>query len=96
MTQRRTDAGGNGEHAGDAWYDREVDSTPVNGPSFQRLANRGGHRKNAGIAADRLGQAVYVERGTTEHEKLMPMMEKQDDSAPYFAIVLVAGRWWTP
>jgi hypothetical protein len=27
---------------------------------------------------------------------LMPMMEKQDDSAPYFAIVLVTGRWWTP
>jgi precorrin-2/cobalt-factor-2 C20-methyltransferase len=52
--------------------------------------------RRALIAADRLTHAVYVERGTMEHEKLMPMMEKQDDSAPYFAIVLVAGRWWTP
>jgi precorrin-2/cobalt-factor-2 C20-methyltransferase len=52
--------------------------------------------RRALIAADRLAHAVYVERGTMEHEKLMPMMEKIDDSAPYFAIVLVAGRWWKP
>jgi precorrin-2/cobalt-factor-2 C20-methyltransferase len=52
--------------------------------------------RRALIAADRLIHAVYVERGTMEHEKLMPMMEKKDDSAPYFAIVLVAGRWWKP
>jgi precorrin-2/cobalt-factor-2 C20-methyltransferase len=52
--------------------------------------------RRALIAAGRLVHAVYVERGTMEHEKLMPMMEKKDDSAPYFAIVLVAGRWWKP
>jgi precorrin-2/cobalt-factor-2 C20-methyltransferase len=52
--------------------------------------------RRALIAAGRLAHAVYVERGTMEHEQLMPMMEKADDSAPYFAIVLVAGRWWTP
>ena len=52
--------------------------------------------RRALIAADRLTQAIYVERGTMAHEKLMPMTEKQDDSAPYFAIVLVAGRWWAP
>jgi precorrin-2/cobalt-factor-2 C20-methyltransferase len=52
--------------------------------------------RRALITAGRLTHAVYVERGTMEHEKLMPMMEKEDDSAPYFAIVLVAGRWWKP
>jgi precorrin-2/cobalt-factor-2 C20-methyltransferase len=52
--------------------------------------------RRALVAAGRLTHAVYVERGTMEHEKLMPMMEKHNDSAPYFAIVLVAGRWWKP
>jgi precorrin-2/cobalt-factor-2 C20-methyltransferase len=52
--------------------------------------------RRALIAAGRLTHAVYVERGTMEHEKLMPMMEKHTDSAPYFAIVLVAGRWCKP
>jgi precorrin-2/cobalt-factor-2 C20-methyltransferase len=48
------------------------------------------------IAADRLGHATYVERGTMDNERLMPLREKTDDSAPYFAIVLVAGRWGNP
>jgi precorrin-2/cobalt-factor-2 C20-methyltransferase len=52
--------------------------------------------RRALIAADRLAHAIYVERGTTEDERLMPLIEKEDDSAPYFAIVLVAGRWWKP
>jgi precorrin-2/cobalt-factor-2 C20-methyltransferase len=52
--------------------------------------------RRALIAAHRLAHAVYVERGTMEHEKFMPMMDKKDDCAPYFAIVLVAGRWWKP
>jgi len=52
--------------------------------------------RRALIAADRLAHAIYVERGTTENERLMPLIEKDDDSAPYFAIVLVAGRWWKP
>jgi precorrin-2 methylase len=28
-----------------------------------------------------------------DNERLMPLREKTDDDAPYFAIVLVAGRW---
>jgi precorrin-2/cobalt-factor-2 C20-methyltransferase len=42
----------------------------------------------------RLHQATYVERGTMEQEQLMPLVDKPDDGAPYFAIVLVAGRAW--
>jgi hypothetical protein len=25
---------------------------------------------------------------------MMPLAEKSDDSAPYFAIVLVTNHWW--
>jgi len=52
--------------------------------------------RRALIAAERLPHAIYVERGTMQNERLMPLIEKEDDSAPYFAIVLVAGRWWKP
>ena len=52
--------------------------------------------RRALLAADRLSQAIYVERGTMDNERLLPLIEKDDDSAPYFAIVLVAGRWWKP
>jgi len=52
--------------------------------------------RRALIAADRLTSATYVERGTMDNERLMPLAEKPDDAAPYFAIVLVAGRWWKP
>jgi precorrin-2/cobalt-factor-2 C20-methyltransferase len=52
--------------------------------------------RRALIAADRLGNATYVERGTMNDERLMPLDEKPTDTAPYFAIVLVSGREWTP
>ncbi len=52
--------------------------------------------RRALIAAGRLEQATYVERGTMLRECLMPLGEKPDDVAPYFAIVLVAGRAWHP
>jgi precorrin-2/cobalt-factor-2 C20-methyltransferase len=50
--------------------------------------------RRALAAADRLNQATYVERGTMEQEQLMSLVEKRDDVAPYFAIVLVTGRAW--
>jgi precorrin-2/cobalt-factor-2 C20-methyltransferase len=50
--------------------------------------------RRALAAADRLNQATYVERGTMDQEQLMPLVDKPDDTAPYFAIILVAGRAW--
>ena len=50
--------------------------------------------RRALIESGRLGNAIYVERGTMQAERLMPLAEKPDDSAPYFAIVLVTNRWW--
>ncbi|MBN9274170.1 MAG: precorrin-2 C(20)-methyltransferase [Mesorhizobium sp.] len=41
--------------------------------------------------AGRLGEAVYVERGTTPAGKSMRLSEKLDDAAPYFSLVLVPG-----
>jgi precorrin-2/cobalt-factor-2 C20-methyltransferase len=43
----------------------------------------------------RLDRALYVERGTMADAKMLPLAAKQDDAAPYFAIVLVPGweRW---
>ena len=47
-------------------------------------------------AAGLLERAVYVERGTMAAEIVMPLVEKPDDEAPYFAIVLVPGRGRCP
>ncbi|MFU0503217.1 precorrin-2 C(20)-methyltransferase [Pseudaminobacter sp. NGMCC 1.201702] len=42
-------------------------------------------------ASGKLDRAVYVERGTMENTAAMKLSDKRDDSAPYFAIVLVPG-----
>jgi precorrin-2/cobalt-factor-2 C20-methyltransferase len=39
----------------------------------------------------RIGRAMYVERGTMADAVFMPLADKPDDCAPYFAVVLVAG-----
>ncbi|MEW9617417.1 precorrin-2 C(20)-methyltransferase [Shinella sp. S4-D37] len=41
--------------------------------------------------AGRLGEAIYVERGTMPASRSMRLSEKLDDSAPYFSLVLVPG-----
>lgn len=41
-------------------------------------------------------RAIYVERGTMAGEKIMPLTEKADDEAPYFALVLVPGQGRRP
>jgi precorrin-2/cobalt-factor-2 C20-methyltransferase len=41
--------------------------------------------------AGRLDDAMYVERGTMADAVVMRLVDKRDDCAPYFAIVLVAG-----
>ena len=39
----------------------------------------------------RLARAIYVERGTMADAVMMPLADKPDDEAPYFAMVLVPG-----
>lgn len=38
-----------------------------------------------------LDRALYIERGTMADAKMLPLIAKRDDDAPYFAIVLVPG-----
>lgn len=47
--------------------------------------------RRALIAAGKLDQAVYVERGTMANSAMTSMASKPDDEAPYFSLVLVAG-----
>jgi precorrin-2/cobalt-factor-2 C20-methyltransferase len=41
--------------------------------------------------AGRLDRAIYVERGTMSNASVMPLTDKLDTFAPYFAMVLVPG-----
>ena len=59
----------------------------------------GGHFAKLKRVLARLGlieRAIYVERGTMPGEKIIPLREKLDDSAPYFAMVLAPGRGRRP
>ncbi|MGU3492478.1 precorrin-2 C(20)-methyltransferase [Xanthobacteraceae bacterium A53D] len=50
--------------------------------------------RRALAAAGRLERAIYVERGTMTDTTMIPLAERNDERAPYFAIVLVPG--WEP
>jgi precorrin-2/cobalt-factor-2 C20-methyltransferase len=39
----------------------------------------------------RLDRAIYVERATMADARMLPLLQKPDDDAPYFSIVLVPG-----
>ena len=47
--------------------------------------------RRALTAAGKLNGAVYVERGTMANAMAIPLADKPDDEAPYFALVLVQG-----
>ncbi|MBV8567467.1 MAG: precorrin-2 C(20)-methyltransferase [Methylobacteriaceae bacterium] len=48
--------------------------------------------RSAVAAAGLTQRAIYVERGTTAEEVILPLRDKHDDEAPYFALVLVPAR----
>ena len=43
-----------------------------------------------------LTRAIYAERGTMEGERILPLIEKPDDAAPYFSMVLIPGEGRRP
>ncbi len=43
--------------------------------------------QQAGLA----DRAIYVERGTMDNEWVMPLIDKTDDTAPYFSLILIPG-----
>ena len=50
-----------------------------------------GKVRRAVEAAGLLSRAVYVERGTMENERILPLAECHDAAGAYFAMVLIAG-----
>ena len=48
--------------------------------------------RRALAAAGLLGRAVYVERGSMAGERILPLADKPDETAPYFSLILVPGR----
>jgi len=51
--------------------------------------------RRALIDAQRIDDAVYVERASMDNQQIVPLAHKTDDHAPYFAIVLVGTPWST-
>ncbi len=39
-----------------------------------------------------LGRATYIEYGTMEKQKILPLQDKKDDKAPYFSLIIIAGN----
>ena len=52
--------------------------------------------RRALAAAGLLERATYVERGTMRGERVVPLNGMRDESAPYFALILVPGRGRRP
>jgi precorrin-2/cobalt-factor-2 C20-methyltransferase len=52
--------------------------------------------RRALAAAGLAGRAVYVERGTMSEERILPLEAVTDETAPYFAMVLVPGEGRRP
>jgi precorrin-2/cobalt-factor-2 C20-methyltransferase len=56
-----------------------------------KLGRNLGKVRRALSEAGRLDRAIYVERGTMSNAVVMQLQAKEDDEAPYLAVVLVPG-----
>ena len=63
----------------------------TDGAVIMKVGRNLGKIRRALELAGRLDTAVYVERGTMANGQSMRLVDKPDDVAPYFAIVLVPG-----
>jgi precorrin-2/cobalt-factor-2 C20-methyltransferase len=57
-----------------------------------KLGNNFAKVRHAVKAAGLMDRAIYVERGTMTSEIIMPLRDKINNEAPYFAMVLVPGN----
>ena len=51
-----------------------------------------GKVRRAVEAAGLLSRAVYVERGTMQDERIVPLADCRDATGAYFAMVLIPGQ----
>jgi precorrin-2/cobalt-factor-2 C20-methyltransferase len=52
--------------------------------------------RDAIAEAGLLSRAIYVERGTTAEERIVPLARMNLEDAPYFSLVLVPGQGRRP
>lgn len=65
--------------------------TGTDGAVIMKVGRNLGKIRRALAAVGRLDSAVYVERGTMDNAQSLRLIDKPDDVAPYFSIVLVPG-----
>jgi len=47
-------------------------------------------------SAKLIERALYIEHGTTNAQRILPLSDKTDDKAPYFSLILVPGQGRRP
>ncbi len=68
----------------------------ADGAAIMKIGRNLAKVREALTACDMIARAIYVERATMANEVVMPFAEKRDDTAPYFAMVLVPGEGRRP
>ena len=63
---------------------------------IMKIGRNFGKIRNALKQAGLMDRAIYIERGTMSDEKVIPLADKAEDSAPYFSIIIVSGRGRRP
>jgi len=61
-----------------------------------KLGRNLGRAREALAAAGMAERAIYVERATMEGERVLPLADADEASAPYFSLILVPGRGRRP
>ena len=62
-----------------------------NGAIIMKIGRNLAKVRAALVNAGLLARAIYIERATMEEEIVLPLAQKLDDSAPYFALIVVPG-----
>lgn len=62
------------------------------GLAFMKVGRHLGRLKALLSEAGLLGHAVYVERATLPNQRVVPLLQLEEDKAPYFSMVLVHRR----
>jgi precorrin-2/cobalt-factor-2 C20-methyltransferase len=67
-----------------------------NAAAIMKIGRNLGKVRKALARAGLLERAIYIERATMANEVIVPLAEKPDDEAPYFAMVIVPGAGRRP
>ena len=59
---------------------------------IMKLGNNFPRVREAIVAAGMLERAIYVEYGTMQTEKIIPLIQKMGTPAPYFSLILIPGN----